>query len=139
MGKSRRNRAKGGQRPEQTNKPVKPLTDPELIAIRENTILPIIKDLQSTEPKSHTAAAKAVSKIVQDTKSRKLLLREKVVHIILTETLNNESLESRAAGWEILRHLVAEEEQDFCIHLYRVNIIPAIEQACHNVRSKMLL
>ncbi|KAI0899762.1 hypothetical protein F4806DRAFT_264768 [Annulohypoxylon nitens] len=132
MGKSRRNRAKGGQRPEQTNKPVKPLTDPELIAIRENTILPIIKDLQSTEPKSHTAAAKAVSKIVQDTKSRKLLLREKVVHIILTETLNNESLESRAAGWEILRHLVAEEEQDFCIHLYRVNIIPAIEQACHN-------
>ncbi|XDG09488.1 hypothetical protein ABKA04_009103 [Annulohypoxylon sp. FPYF3050] len=132
MGKSRRNRAKGGQRPEQTNKPVKPLSDPELIAIRENTILPIINDLQSTELKSHTAAAKAVSKIVQDTKSRKLLLREKIVHLILTETLNSESLESRAAGWEILRHLVAEEEQDFCIHLYRVDIMTAIENACHN-------
>ncbi|KAI1095809.1 hypothetical protein F5B19DRAFT_268283 [Rostrohypoxylon terebratum] len=130
MGKSRRNRAKGGQHPDATNKPVKPLTDPELIAIREKSILPIIKDLQSTDPKSHTAAAKAVSKIVQDSTSRKLLLREKIVHVILTETLTNESLESAAAGWKILRLLVAEEEQDFCIHLYRVDIIPAIGRAC---------
>ncbi|KAI0888995.1 uncharacterized protein GGS22DRAFT_65868 [Annulohypoxylon maeteangense] len=133
MGKSRRNRAKGSQRPNPITKPVKPLSDPELIAIREKSILPVIKDLQSTEPKSRTTAARAISNIVQDPKCRKLLLREKIVHIILTETLTDTSLEGRAAGWEILRVLVAEEEQDFCIHLYRVDIMTAIQHACKNL------
>ncbi|KAI1210925.1 uncharacterized protein F4807DRAFT_43847 [Annulohypoxylon truncatum] len=133
MGKSRRNRAKGGQRPDPIAKPVKPLSDPELIAIREKSILPVIKDLQSTEPKSRTTAARAISNIVQDSKCRKLLLREKIVHIILTETLTDTSLESRAAGWEILRVLVAEEERDFCVHLYRVDIMTAIQHACKNL------
>ncbi|KAI2465689.1 hypothetical protein F4781DRAFT_438600 [Annulohypoxylon bovei var. microspora] len=137
MGKSRRNRAKGGQRPDPITKPVKPLSDPELIAIREKSILPVLKDLQSTEPKSRTTAARAISNIVQDTKCRKLLLREKIVHIILTETLTDTNLEGRAAGWEILRVLVAEEEQDFCIHLYRVDIMTAIQHACEKI-SKTL-
>ncbi|KAI1461316.1 hypothetical protein F4805DRAFT_278244 [Annulohypoxylon moriforme] len=137
MGKSRRNRAKGGQRPDPISKPVKPLSDPELIAIREKSILPVIKDLQSTEPKSRTTAARAISNIVQDPKCRKLLLREKIVHIILTETLTDTSLESRAAGWEILRVLVAEEEQDFCIHLYRVDIMTAIQHACEKLNHTL--
>ncbi|KAI0520921.1 hypothetical protein F5B22DRAFT_56549 [Xylaria bambusicola] len=129
MAKSRRNRAKGGQRSDPIAKPVKPPSDPELAAIREKSILPVIKDLQSSDPKSRTTAAGAIANIVQDTKCRKLLLREQIVHILLTETLTDASLESRAAGWEILRVLTAEEEADFCVHLYRIDVLTAVQHA----------
>ncbi|KAI8953680.1 hypothetical protein F4801DRAFT_105044 [Xylaria longipes] len=129
MAKSRRNRAKAGHRADPIAKPVKPPSDPELAAIRERGILPILKDLQSADPKRRTAAAEAVSNIVDDAKYRKLLLREQIVHILLTQTLTDTSLESRAAGWEILRILIDEEEDDFCVHLYRIDVLTAIQYA----------
>ena len=131
MGKSRRNR--GARRADPIAKPVKPPSDPELAAIREKRILPVMKDLQSSEPKARTAAAGAIANIIQDTKCRKLLLREQVVHIVLTETLADSSIESRAAGWEILKTLAAEEDSDFCVHLYRLDILTAIAHACKTV------
>ncbi|KAI0546073.1 hypothetical protein F4679DRAFT_438007 [Xylaria curta] len=138
MAKSRRNRAKAGQRSDPIAKPVKPPSDPELAAIREKSILPVLKDLQSADPKSRTAAAGAIANIVQDTKCRKLLLREQVVHILLTQTLTDASLESRAAGWEILRVLTAEEEADFCVHLYRIDILTAIQHAAAKVTEALV-
>ncbi|KAI1337396.1 hypothetical protein F5Y15DRAFT_152639 [Xylariaceae sp. FL0016] len=137
MGKSRRSRGKAGQRADPIAKPVKPLTDPELVAIREKSILPVLKDLQSSDPKSRTAAAAAVANVVQDTKCRKLLLREQVVHILLSETLTDASLESRAAGWEILRVLTTEEEPDFCVHLYRIDVFTALQHACAKVTEAL--
>ncbi|KAL2200576.1 hypothetical protein P885DRAFT_28231 [Corynascus similis CBS 632.67] len=128
MGKSRRNRARGS-RSDPIAKPVKPPTDPELAKLRESKILPVLKDLQSPDTKSRTAAAGAIANIVQDAKCRKLLLREQVVHIVLTETLTDSSIDSRAAGWDILKVLAEEEEADFCVHLYRVDVLTAIEHA----------
>ncbi|EFQ30577.1 hypothetical protein CGRA01v4_12575 [Colletotrichum graminicola] len=126
MGKSRRNRGGQSHRKDPIAKTVKPPSDPELAALREKSILPIIKDLQSSDPKSRTAAAEAVSNIVSNEKCRKLLLREQIVHIILNETLTDASLDSRAAGWDILRVLAEEEESDFCIHLYRQDVLSAM-------------
>ncbi|KAL2131537.1 hypothetical protein VTI74DRAFT_4914 [Chaetomium olivicolor] len=128
MGKSRRNRAKGN-RSDPIAKPVKPPSDPELAKLRESKILPVLKDLQSPDAKSRTSAAGAIANIVQDAKCRKLLLREQVVHIVLTETLTDNSIDSRAAGWEILKVLAQEEEADFCVHLYRIDVLTAIEHA----------
>ncbi|TRX96825.1 hypothetical protein FHL15_002131 [Xylaria flabelliformis] len=139
MAKSRRNRAKAGQRSDPIAKPVKPPSDPELAAIREKSILPVLKDLQSADPKRRTAAAGAIANIVQDTKCRKLLLREQVVHILLTQTLTDASLESRAAGWEILRVLTAEEEADFCVHLYRIDVLTAVQHAAAKVTEALIL
>ncbi|KAJ9138883.1 Synchronized import protein 1 [Pleurostoma richardsiae] len=139
MGKSRRNR--GGHRSDPLAKPPKvlpPPTDPELATLREKNILPVLKDLKSPEPKSRTAAAAAISNIVQDEKCRKLLLREQIVHILLTETLTDISLESRAAGWAIMRTLAEEEESDFCVHLYRVDILTALEHACKNTIEALM-
>ncbi|KAI0594049.1 hypothetical protein F4775DRAFT_463252 [Biscogniauxia sp. FL1348] len=137
MGKSRRNRAKGGQRSNPISKPVKPPSDPELAALREKSILPVVRDLQSTDPKARSAAAAAIANITQDTRCRKLLLREQIVHILLNETLTDASLESRAAGWEILRILTAEEEPDFCVHLYRVDILTAVQHACAKITEAL--
>lgn len=128
MGKSRRNRNKDA-RSDPIAKPVKPLSDPELVALRDSRILPVVKDLKSPDSKSRTAAAGAIANIVQDAKCRKLLLREQIVQIVLTETLTDNSLESRAAGWNILRVLAQEEDSDFCVHLFRLDILTAVEFA----------
>lgn len=133
MGKSRRNRAGGHRADPLAVKAVKPPTDPELLTIREKRILPVIKDLRSSDPKARSAAAGAVANIVQDEKCRKLLLREQIVPIVLTETLTDSSLDSRAAGWEILRVLASEEEADFCVHLFRLDVLTAVEHAAKSV------
>ena len=136
MAKSRRNRGRGIPRADPIAKPVKPPSDPVLAALRDTTVLPVLKDLQSTSPKKRTKAAGAISNIIEDEKCRKLLLREQIVHVVLTETITDSSLESRAAGWQILRVLVLEEERDFCVHLYRCDVLTAIEHAATKVRSR---
>ncbi|ODA77689.1 hypothetical protein RJ55_06291 [Drechmeria coniospora] len=127
MAKSRRSRGAHGDRLEARQ--VKPPSDPELIALRESKIVPVMRQLQSDDAGARTAAAVAVSNFVRETKCRKLLLREQVVHTILTQTLAHPAVESRAAGWEILKLLAMEEEEDFCVHLFRQEIMTAIASA----------
>lgn len=134
MGKSRQKKANANNRADPI-KTVKPPTDPELIALREKHILPVIKDLRSSDPKARGAAASAVASIVEQEKCRKLLLREQIVPIVMTETLTDASLDSRAAGWEILRVIASEEDKDFCVQLYRLEILTAVEHAVKNVTS----
>ncbi|KAF4432072.1 hypothetical protein F53441_13869 [Fusarium austroafricanum] len=137
MGKSRRNRGHAARK-DPIAKAVKPPSDPELAALRESKILPVINDLKSADPKARSAAASAVSNIIQDEKCRKLLLREQIVHTITTQTLTDAALESRAAGWGILRVLAQEEEPDFCVHLYRVDVLTAIEFATKSITEILL-
>ena len=133
MGKSRRNRGGVAHRRDPLAKQVKPPSDPELAALRESKILPVISDLNKADPKARSAAATAIANLIQDTKCRKLLLREQVVRTVLTQTLTDAALESRAAGWGILQVLAQEEEADFCVHLFRQDILTAIEFAAKTV------
>ncbi|KAK3990044.1 synchronized import protein 1 [Cladorrhinum sp. PSN332] len=128
MAKSQKKRVRSG-RADPIAKPVKPPSDPELAKLREDKILPVLKNLQNPDAKLRTQAAGAIANIVEDAKCRKLLLREKVVHIVLTETLTDNSIDSRAAGWNILKVLAQEEEADFCVHLFRLDVLTAIEHA----------
>lgn len=139
MGKSRRNRARSNYRPDPLGKPAKAPSDPQLAALREQKILPVLKDLKSADPKLRALASSAIANIVQDPKCRRLLLREQVVRIVLNETLTDASLVSRAAGWFVLRVLVEEETADLCVHLYRLDVLSAIEHACRAVSSHSLL
>jgi len=132
MGKPRR-RDRTKDRTNPIAKPVKPPTDPELAAIREKQILPIVADLTSPESKKRSSAAVAIANIIEDTKCRKLLLREQIVRILLEQTITDSALESKSAGWGILRNLALEEEADFCIHLYRQDILTAIQGIAKNV------
>lgn len=136
MGKSKpRTRDRARNRDNPAGKPVKPPSDPELAAIREQRILPVLKDLQSAEHKTRSAAASAISNIIEDTKCRKLLLREQIVKVLLEQTLTDSNLDTRTAGWGILRNLALEEEADFCIHLYRQDVLTAIEGVVKTVRN----
>jgi len=135
MGKARRSRGRGN-RADPIAKPVKLPSDPELVKLRETTILPVLNALKSPEPKSRTEAAGAIANIVQDAKCRRLLLREQVVTLLLTETLSDTNIDSRAAGWKILRVLAQEEEPDFCVHLHRLDVLTAIEHASKTVSNQ---
>lgn len=109
------------------SKPIKPPSDPELAAIREKTILPVLKDLQSAELKTRSQAATAIRNIIEDQKCRKLLLREQIVRVLFDRTLTDSNLETKAAGWSILSCLAEHEEADFCVHLYRQDVLTALE------------
>lgn len=136
MGKSRRNRARGGNRSDPLSRPAKPPADPELAALREEKILPIVKDLRSTEAKARTMAAAAISNIIDDDKCRRLLLREGLVRILMEETLTDSSPDGKATGWEIMKSVAEKEDSGFCIHLYRQDILTAIEFAAKAVSAR---
>jgi hypothetical protein len=126
MGKSNP-RSRNKNRANPAGKPIKPPSDPELAAIREQRILPVLKDLQGADLKARSTAVVAITNIIEDPKCRKLLLREQIVRILFEQTLTDSNLETRTAGWGILRNLALEEDADFCIHLYRQDILTAIE------------
>lgn len=135
MAKARR-RERAKHRADPTAKQAKPPTDPELAAVREQKILPVLKDLTSTDPKARSSAALAIANIIEDAKCRKLLLREQLVRTLMENTITDGNLETRVAGWGVLRNLVLEEEFDFSIHLYRQDILTAIEGAIKFVGSR---
>ena len=122
MGKSKQ-KSMAKDRATPIAKPVKAPADPELAALREKKILPVVKDLQSPDTSKRSAAASVIANLIEDTKTRKLLLREQVVRILLEQTITDSSLESKSAGWGILHNLAIEEENDFSIHLYRQDIL----------------
>jgi hypothetical protein len=133
MGKSKpRNRQRNRQDP--TSKANKPPADPELAAIREKKILPVLNDLTSADLQTRSNAARAIANLIEDAKLRKLLLREQIVRVLFEQTLTDSSLETRTSGWGILRNLALEEEADFCVHLYRQDVLTTIEGTVKTVR-----
>lgn len=136
MGKSRRNRARGGNRSDPLSRPAKPPSDPELAALREEKILPVLKELQGTDAKARSMAAGAISNIIDDDKCRRLLLREGLIRILMEETLTDSSPDGKATGWEIIKTVAEKEDSGFCIHLYRQDILSAIEFAAKTVSPR---
>ena len=141
MGKSRRNRSgTAGKRVDPIGGPpkaVKEPSDPALAALRNAKILPVVKDLRSSDPQTRSTAAGAIANIVEDARCRKLLLREQIVHVVLTETLADAGIESRSAGWSVLNVLAQHEEADFCVHLYRCDVLTPAALALSQIRETL--
>ncbi len=139
MAKSRRNRARKAQGSDFVEKKApKPLSDPELLAFREQHILPALNDLKEADPKLRLKAAESIRQICQDEKGHKLLLREQIIHVVLTETLTDPSPESQVAGWSILGELDMRADDGFHVHLFRAGVIPNMESTSSRVTSHNL-
>jgi hypothetical protein len=119
------------------NPSAKPPSDPKLAAFREQRLLPLLKDLQSAELKTRSSAALAIRTLIEDKVSRKALLRDQLVRILLEQTITDSSLETRKDGWGILRNLALEEDSDFCIHLYRQDVLTAIDGVFQTASTSM--
>ncbi|RDA96129.1 hypothetical protein CP533_1759 [Ophiocordyceps camponoti-saundersi (nom. inval.)] len=137
MPKSRRSRGGPRHRRDPITRVVKPPSDPRLAALRQEKVLPAVKDLSSADGKTRSAAAAAVANLAQDPDCRQLLLREQIVHTLLTQSLTDNALESRAAAWGILQLLAQEEGHDFCVHLYRQDILTSMDHAVKATLDKL--
>ncbi|KAF4587390.1 ARM-like repeat-containing protein [Ophiocordyceps camponoti-floridani] len=137
MPKSRRSRGGPRHRRDPVSRPVKPPSDPRLAALREAKVLPAVQHLSSADTRARSAAAAAVAALVQDGECRKLLLREHIVHTLLTQTLTDAALESRSAGWGILQVLAQKEDDGFCIHLFRQDVITSMDHAARATIRKL--
>lgn len=132
MGKSKPKRQRN-HRVDPTSKEIKPPNDPELAALREKHVLPVIKDLKSADQKTRSTAARAVANLIDDDRTRRLLLREQLVKVILEQTLTDSSLETRVDSWGILCNLTLKQEPDFVVYLYRQDLLTAIDGAAKMV------
>jgi hypothetical protein len=138
MGKSK-SKYREKYRSNPTARAVKPPSDPELAALRDKQIQPVIKDLQSADVKTRSSAARAITNLIESHNTRKLLLREQIVKILLEQTLTDSNLETRVDGWGILRNLALAEDTDFCVHLFRRDILTAIDGGSKSVGSTISL
>ncbi|KAG0652708.1 putative ARM repeat-containing [Hyphodiscus hymeniophilus] len=124
MGKPKpRNRTK--DRSISTGKPAKGPSDPR--------ILSALQDLQCADLKKKLFAASLIADLIKDPVTRKQLLREHIVKILIEQTLCDSNLETRTAGWKLLRDFAQEEEADFCVHLYRQDVIAAVEDVVKSI------
>lgn len=134
---SRRQGAKERQEPT-AGRPSKPPIDPETAAPREQKVLPVIAALSDPDVKQRSEAATAIADLVEDPRCRKLLRQERLVYVIMQQTVTESNFEVAAAGWAVLRNLVSEEDDGFLLHLYRQDILTPLLSAIRNVCSSQL-
>lgn len=96
--------------------------------LRTTKIVPIIAKLQSAVPNERSTAISTIAVMLEDTKFRKLLLKEKLVQIILDQCLTDSNIEIVIESFGLLRNLVIEEGYDVATYLWRQNIWAVIEK-----------
>lgn len=112
--KNRLNPLNNGSNDQKSNK-----KDANLIAKK---IQPLIKQLQSAVPNDRNIALSSVSVLCEDPHMRQLLMREKLIHIVLTHLLTDNNLDIIIESLGLLRNLTLEEGYDLAIHLWRNDI-----------------
>lgn len=118
------------------DRPVKTFADPETEILHKQKILPVLKDLTSPEPNSRSLAASAIANLIEDAKCRKLLLKERLVRVLMEQTITDANLEVAVRGWGVFRNLALEEGSDFGLHLYRLDILTSLEAALKSVGNE---
>lgn len=127
MGKYRKKDRPRGRADPISGRPAKVL-DAATAALRDQKVLPAVAALRA-DTKSKTVAATTIANLIEDERCRKLLLREGLVRLLMEDTINDSDLEVACKGWGILRNLALAEQPDFCLHLYRQDILTPLEAA----------
>lgn len=132
MGKSRkRDRPRDRANPT-SGRPVK-VIDPVTAALRDQKIVLALAALRDAEAKTKPETGTTIANLIEDEKCRKLLLREGLVRLLMEQTINDSDLDVVCKGWGILRNLALAEQADFCVHLYRQDILTPIGTALSKV------
>lgn len=99
--------------------------DSSLVA---NKLQPLLKNLESVVPNDRAMALGSISVLCEDPHLRKLLLKQKLVHIVLTKLLSDDNTDIVVEAYGLLRNLALEEGYDVSIHLWRSEIWTSIVQ-----------
>ncbi|ODQ64856.1 hypothetical protein NADFUDRAFT_65992 [Nadsonia fulvescens var. elongata DSM 6958] len=97
--------------------------------IRQTKIAPLISKLSSTSTNDRSMSISAITAMIDDPKLRTLLLKEGLIKIVLTQLLSDSSEEVVMESYGLLRNIVLEDGYDVCIHLWRSDILTAIQSA----------
>lgn len=134
MGKARKNRNNNVRSVSSpTARPLNPAESAASNALRESKILPVVKNLGSTNPKQRSEAVHAINNLLEDVTCRRLLLKERVVQKLMEEMLNDSNQEVVVYGWGALRNIAAEEGYDQSIFMYRKDILTPAAAAIKTV------
>lgn len=102
-------------------------------------IQPLLDNLQSVVPNDRSMALSSISVLCEDPHIRQLLLKEKLVHIILTKLLSDENADIVVEAYGLLRNISLEEGYDVSTHLWRsdiwISILAGFEKIEESLRS----
>ncbi|KAA8915278.1 hypothetical protein TRICI_002635 [Trichomonascus ciferrii] len=99
----------------------------EDVEAHKKTIIPLIEKLCSGKSDDRSMAISAITALSEDEKMRKVMLKEKLVHTVMKQSLSDESEEVVSEAYGLLRNLVVEEGYDIAVFLNRQDILTPIE------------
>ncbi|KAK9460418.1 uncharacterized protein V1516DRAFT_676579 [Lipomyces oligophaga] len=97
-------------------------------AANSDNAMPLLKKLASPSQTDRAMAARAIATLIENAKVREMLLKEKLVHTLLKQSITDSSEEVVAEAFGVLRNLALEEGYDVCKFLWRENILISIEK-----------
>lgn len=102
---------------------------------RQSKILPLINKLQSSVPNERAMAMGAIGILAEDSRMRKLLLKEHLILILMEQCLNDSNDEIVVELYGLLRNLAIEEGYDVCKFYWRSNIWASIEAGINKIET----
>lgn len=96
-------------------------------SLKNNKVVPLIKKLSSASPNDRSMALSAISVLCEDTKLRKIMLKEKLINIVMEQCLNDNNDEIVVESFGLLRNLVIDEGYDVAKFLLRSKILVSIQ------------
>lgn len=102
---------------------------------RQRKIVPLISKLTSSTPNDRSVALSAIMVLAEDSKMRRLLLKERLVTTIMEQTLNDLNDEIVVELFGLLRNLTIEEGHEVAKHLWRSDIWAAIEKGLEKIEK----
>lgn len=133
MGKLKRNRR---QRPAPSGAPSgTPAGNPQDESARRNKVLPLMARLQSAEPNERLMAIQAILVLCDDERMRTLLLKERLVQVVMEQSLNDNNDEIVVEAVGLLRNLVLDEGRLLAVHLWRQHVWVQISAGLDRVRT----
>lgn len=97
--------------------------------LRVQKIVPAMEKLVSSEMSDRSMAIAAINTMCDDPKLRTLLLKEKLLKVVLEQSIKDSNEEIASEAYGLLRNLCIEEGYDVAIFLWRQGILKAIEDA----------
>lgn len=102
---------------------------------RQNKIVPLIAKLSSSAANDRSVALSAITVLAEDTRMRKMLLKEKLVATVMEQTLTDSDDEIVVESFGLLRNLAIEEGHDVAKFLWRSNIWASIESGLQKIET----
>ncbi|CCF59355.1 hypothetical protein KAFR_0G03230 [Kazachstania africana CBS 2517] len=135
MGKSKkRSRASRARLNPLSNQRTNSAKDANLITKK---IQPLITQLQSTIANDRNMAISSISVMCEDPHMRHLLMKEKLIHIILNNLLNDNNTDIVIEAFGLLRNLTIEEGYDVAVHLWRNDIWAHLKEGFNKINQSL--